>query len=90
MPSKVLGMMASAKPPIIIGNEKSEVKSIFEASGAGLFYSEYSKAIVNSLGGLTIDKEKLQKQGDKARRYAIENSSKEKFLSNMLKKLEEL
>lgn len=90
MPSKVLGMMASAKPSLIIGNKKSEIKSIFETSGAGLFYSEYSRAVVNSLEDLTSDKEKLHRQGEKARNYVIENFSKEKILSNMLKKLEEL
>lgn len=38
MPSKVLGMMASAKPSIIIGNNESEVKTIFETSEGGDFF----------------------------------------------------
>ncbi|MFP4844595.1 WcaI family glycosyltransferase [Winogradskyella sp. PE311] len=90
MPSKVLGMMASAKPSIIIGNENSEVKSIFEASDAGLYFSKYSSILVTDLQHLTNNKEKLQKQGDKARSYVIENFSKDKILSNMLEKLKEL
>lgn len=90
MPSKVLGMMASAKPSIIMGNNKSEVKSIFEASGAGLYFSEYTTAIVDGLNSLTTDKHKLQLQGEIARSYVIENFSKEKILSNMLKKLKAL
>jgi len=79
-----------AKPSLIIGNKKSEVKSIFEASGAGLYFSEYSDELIVSLENLVSDKEKLQKQGKKARDYIIKNFSKEKILSNMLKKLEEL
>lgn len=90
MPSKVLGMMASAKPSIIIGNNKSEVKSIFEASGAGLYFSEYTTTIVDGLNSLTIDKHKLKIQGETVRHYVIENFSKEKILSNMLKKLKAL
>ena len=90
MPSKVLGMMASAKPSIIIGNEKSEIKSIFEKSDAGLFFSVYSKAIVCSLEDLITNKKNLQKKGEKARAYVIDNFSKEKILSKMLKRLQEL
>ncbi|MBF8149001.1 WcaI family glycosyltransferase [Winogradskyella sp. F6397] len=90
MPSKVLGMMASGKPSIVIGNSKSEVKSIFDASGAGLYFSEYSLALVEALENLTIDKVHLQKQGEEARRYVIENFSKQKILSNMLKQLKEI
>lgn len=90
MPSKVLGMMASAKPSIIIGNKKSEVNSIFEASGAGLYFSEYNTTVVDGLELLTTDKEKLKQQGEIARSYVIENFSKEKILSNMLNQLQGL
>ena len=90
MPSKVLGMMASGKPSIIIGNNKSEVKSIFEASDAGLYFSEYSSSIVNDLESLTKDRQELQIRGEKARHYVVKNFSKEKILSNMLKQLREI
>ena len=90
MPSKVLGMMASTKPSLIIGNDKSEVKSIFDASKAGLYYSEYTSDVLSGLKLITSDKEKAQKDGKEARNYVIENFSKEKILSNMLKKLKSL
>ena len=128
MPSKVLGMMASTKPSLIIGNDKSEVKSIFDVSKAGLYYSEYTSDVVSGLKLITSDtekqgesneklleqynilgdlskrhgteaqlalkalrdKEKAQKDGKEARNYVIENFSKEKILSNMLKKLKSL
>ena len=90
MPSKVLGMMASTKPSLIIGNDKSEVRSIFDVSKAGLYYSEYTSDVVSGLKFITSDKEKAQKDGKEARNYVIENFSKEKILSNMLKKLKSL
>lgn len=90
MPSKVLGMMASAKPSIIIGNPESEVKSIFEASSAGMYFSEYTVEIVNGLRLLTSDKEKMRIRGEKTRNFVIENFSKEKILSNMLEQLNKL
>lgn len=90
MPSKVLGMMASTKPSLIIGNDKSEVKSIFDVSKAGLYYSEYTSDVVSGLKLITSDKEKAQKDGKEARNYVIENFSKEKILSKMLKKLKSL
>lgn len=90
MPSKVLGMMASAKPSIIIGNPKSEVKSIFEASEAGLYSSKYSEGLIEGLNDLTKNQEDLVCKGRKARAYVIENFSKQKILSNMLIKLKAL
>ncbi|MFK7832122.1 MAG: WcaI family glycosyltransferase [Winogradskyella sp.] len=90
MPSKVLGMMASGKPSIIIGNEKSEVKSIFDASGAGLYFTKYSTAVVNSLKTITKDEQELKLQGAQARNYIIENFSKDKILSQMLSQLKKL
>ncbi len=38
MPSKVLGMMASAKPSIIIGHKDSEINSTFKTTDAGSFF----------------------------------------------------
>ncbi|WP_412559620.1 WcaI family glycosyltransferase [Winogradskyella sp. MIT101101] len=90
MPSKVLGMMASAKPSIIIGNEASEVKSIFEASGAGLYFFQYSKDIIKSIDELISDKKNLILNGNNGRKYVVENFSKDKILSKMLKKLRNL
>jgi putative colanic acid biosynthesis glycosyltransferase WcaI len=90
MPSKVLGMMASAKPSIIIGNDKSEVKSIFKESDAGLYYSEYSKELIAGLEQLAESKEEIEKRGVKARKYVVENFSKDKILLKMLNKLQEL
>jgi colanic acid biosynthesis glycosyl transferase WcaI len=90
MPSKVLGMMASARPSIIIANDKSEIKPIILESGAGLFFSEYSDNLIQDLEQLISNKEDFAKLGNKARNYVIDNFSKEKILTKMLKKLQEL
>ena len=90
MPSKVLGMIASTKPSIIIGNNKSEVKSIIKASKGGLFFSEYSKDVVHDLELLLSDKERLEINGNLAREFVIENFSKTKILNRMLDKLKQL
>ena len=89
MPSKVLGMMASSKPSIIIGNKESEVKSIFEVSGAGRYFSNYSKEIINCIDEIISDKNSLLQNGIKSREYVIENFSKEKILLKMHNKLQE-
>ncbi|WP_232817831.1 WcaI family glycosyltransferase [Winogradskyella tangerina] len=91
MPSKVLGMMASAKPSIIIGNDKSEVKSIFEASKGGYYFSNYSNAVVGHLDKLTsLTKEEAKNRGDYCRNFVIDQFSKDKILSKMFSKLQEL
>ncbi|QNK79145.1 WcaI family glycosyltransferase [Winogradskyella sp. PAMC22761] len=91
MPSKVLGMMASAKPSIIIGNSKSEVKSIFEECvDSGLYFSEYSMAVIEGLNTLTMDIEMSKIKGEIARNYVINFFSKDKILSDMLKQIKKL
>lgn len=90
MPSKVLGMMASEKPSIIIGNEKSEIKSIFDNSNAGFYFSKYTNDVVMCLENIINDKESIEYNGKQCRQYVIENFSKDKILSKMLNKLLEL
>ncbi len=90
MPSKVLGMMASGKPSIIIGNEGSEFKSIVEISGAGMYFTEYSEAVLRGLETLNSDEYSVKDHGAKARNYVLENFSKEKILSSMLEKLNDI
>ena len=53
MPSKILAMMASGKPSLVIGNERSEVKQIFEKSNGGLFFKAYSEELIKELEKLT-------------------------------------
>ncbi|MBT8265587.1 MAG: WcaI family glycosyltransferase [Bacteroidia bacterium] len=90
MPSKVLGMMASAKPSIIIGNENSEVKTIFEDSQGGLYFTKYSSELIHELDAISRDTSRMKTMGNNARAYVIQNYSKEQTLSKMLNALKEL
>ena len=87
MPSKVLGMMASAKPSIIIGNEASEVKKIFDESNGGLYFTNYSTDLIAKMNELLGDPERSKTAGDNARAYVIQHFSKENILSQMVEKL---
>ena len=90
MPSKVLGMMASGKPSIIIGNEKSEVKSIFNKSNSGFYFTKYSSELIDALRELYSSNDNAISTKLNSREYVIENFSKEKILSKTLEKLREL
>lgn len=90
MPSKVLGMMASEKPSLILGNEFSEIKLIFEESHGGLYFSKYSKEVVKVIKDLFENKEKANIMGKNARLYIINKFSKEKILSNMINQLNKM
>ena len=90
MPSKVLGMMASAKPSILIGNRESEVKTILEISNGGLYYSKYSGRLIDDMNMLIKNNDLCNSMGNNARDYVIENFSKKTILSNMVEKLHNL
>lgn len=90
MPSKVLGMMASAKPSLIIGNEKSEVKTILDSSGGGLYYSNYSNKIIENLDNLFVNDFKSKEMGENARKFIVEKFSKNAILDEMIQKINTL
>jgi len=90
MPSKILGMMASGKPSLVLGSEHSEVKTIFKNSNAGLFFNNYSKSLINKLDKLMNDPLECKKMGEDARNFVISNFSKEYDLSKMIQKVETL
>ena len=87
MPSKVLGMMASARPSIIIGNEESEVKKIFDESEGGMYFTSYSDELIKSMDDLLDDSNRSKSMGDNARSYVIQKFSKENILSQMVTEL---
>jgi len=91
MPSKLLGMMASAVPSLVTGNEKSEVARVFDRSKGGYFFDS------NDFEGVTLAIEHLKKDknlrltmGKNARSFVIENFSSKKVLDNFAKKVEEV
>lgn len=91
MPSKLLGMMASEKPSFVVGNKNSEVKLILEKSQGGIYLSTNDVKLINrKLLELANNKEKQKILGANARRYVIENFSKNKVLNRFLGKLNEV
>ncbi len=91
MPSKILGMMASAKPSLITGNLRSEIAEAFKNSKSGSFYKssdiiEIEAAIIR----YSTDNDLCFSTGKNSRDYIISKFSKEKVLGNFNKKLESL
>ena len=90
MPSKVLGMMASAKPSIIIGNAFSEVKTIFEESKGGLYFTKYTPNLITEIDRILSDPGLSEEMGENARNYIIANYSKDQILNRMERELHDL
>jgi colanic acid biosynthesis glycosyl transferase WcaI len=91
MPSKILGMMSSAKPSVITGDMRSEVaKHINLSQGWGYYTNEDTDKIFREI--LTLkDNAGMQKElGQKARKYMIENFSKNKILDSFIEKIDTL
>lgn len=87
MPSKVLGMMASAKPSIVIGNKNSEVKTIFNESKGGMYFTKYSPDLITEMDYVLNDAFLKEEMGKNARAYIIKNYSKEKILNRMVQQI---
>ena len=91
MPSKLLGMMASGKPSIIVGNADSEIKSEIEKSGGGYYFEGNSiKVIINCIQELRKNKELQSKLGTSAKNYVFKNYSKENVLNLFVQELKKL
>ncbi len=93
MPSKLLGMMASAKPSLITGNKSSEVAKIIEESGGGEFFESGDgdiEPVINFITKLNRNKSMADIYGINAREYIVRHFSKEKVLGNFKQKIEEL
>ena len=88
MPSKVLGMMASSKPSLIIGNDSSEIKTIFNSCCPGIFFNCYSDQVIVELEKLIQDPIKMLEMGRSANDYVVTNFSKSNVLSRFLEKID--
>ncbi len=84
MPSKILGMMASAKPSIVTGHEESEVKHNFEISNGGFYFYDENKLnqIMTKINHLIESPKDSVEIGNNARKFIIEKFSMEKILNN--------
>lgn len=77
MPSKILGMMASAKPSIVTGNPLSEAAKLFEESKGGYFIdSDDFAAVTRNIDYLLGNLDFSRRMGAAAREYIIEKFSR--------------
>lgn len=91
MPSKILGMMSSARPSIITGDQSSEVaKHIRLSQDWGFYSNEDTEKIFEDILKLKEDREFQETVGQKARSYMIENFSKDKILNSFMDKIYKL
>jgi len=91
MPSKLLGMMASATPSLVTGNLKSEVAKTFRTSQGGYFFDSFDKkSCVNIIYNLKANKLLSKNTGFNARKYIIENFSSDIVLKNFEEKIKEI
>jgi len=91
MPSKILGMMASAKPSIITGHPASEVATVMQDSEGGFYSSESGVAtVLQQLNVMASSPEKASEIGKKARKYVVSHFSKDQILSRFVAALEQL
>lgn len=89
MPSKILGMMASAKPSIVTGNLKSEVATVFKDSNGGFYFDGKSmKNLINQIILLKDDKQMCLELGQNAKAYVKEKYSKDIVLNKFIDELQ--
>lgn len=88
MPSKLLGMMASAKPSIVTGNAKSEVATVYNESKGGYYFSHNSvPQIIDCIKSLKNNMQLSKELGDNAKNYVVQQYSQEKVLDSFIEEL---
>ncbi|MBF0694107.1 MAG: WcaI family glycosyltransferase [Flavobacterium sp.] len=91
MPSKILGMMSSARPSVITGDASSEVaKHINLSQGWGYYSNDNVNLIAEDILKLRESVSLQTDLGQKARRYMIENFSKTEILNSFIDKIQKL
>ncbi|WP_309640586.1 glycosyltransferase family 4 protein [Flavobacterium sp.] len=88
MPSKILGMMASAKPSVISGNTLSEVSKIINQSNCGYYFSDNNpKSIYDCI--LRLKEEQGENSiGQNARAFVTTTFSEQQILNDFYNKIE--
>ena len=85
MASKILGMMASAKPSIVTGNALSETATIFAESQGGYFVDcDNFKKVVGYIDALQKNPKLCRIMGNAGRKYVIEKYSKTMVLDSFV------
>ncbi len=88
MPSKILGMMASAKPSVITGHPDSEVAKVMLESQGGFYISDRNlEHVIQHFESLANEKVKAEQMGVNARSYVVSNFSKDRILKRFTETL---
>jgi colanic acid biosynthesis glycosyl transferase WcaI len=88
MPSKLLGMMASGKPSLIIGNPASEVRNVIEDSHGGVYLTgNHVDQALKIVEEWRVDVELRDLLGAQAKSYVLQNFSKTQILTKWINKL---
>lgn len=91
MPSKILGMMASARPSIITGSSSSEVATIINQSQGGFYFSDNdSNKVFETIITLKKDSGKCLESGNKARDFILNKFSEETILTSFYNKINDV
>lgn len=91
MPSKLLGMMASKKPSLVLGNAKSEVKQVMELANAGCYMSTANvEQAVSQLEQWRQDLELTEQIGKDARTYVTSHFARKPILDSWVNELQQL
>jgi colanic acid biosynthesis glycosyl transferase WcaI len=91
MPSKLLGMMASAKPCVVTGNKDSEVNTILSESNGGKYlFSNDPKEAYECVINLKSNEELSKKMGCAAREYVKDKFSENAVLDSFVTKINTL
>lgn len=88
MPSKILGMFASAKPSLIVGNDKSEIATLMKQTNLGYFVTNNNiSEIISVIQQCANNKEKSYELGKNARKYVTSHFSKDNILQKFYEKI---
>jgi colanic acid biosynthesis glycosyl transferase WcaI len=88
MPSKLLGMMASGKPSLVIGNANSEVKVVVEEAGAGIYLdSAQLDVALKTVELWRTNPQNTYEIGRKARSYVTQKFAKDSILNHWIEEL---
>jgi colanic acid biosynthesis glycosyl transferase WcaI len=91
MPSKLLGMMASGKPSLILGNHASEVRTVLEESNGGVYFADYKVEIAADLIlQWKSNPQGCTEMGARAKTYVLTHFSRTQILHPWIGKLKAL
>lgn len=85
MPSKILGMMASARPSLITGHQDAEPAKIIQESQGGFYNTTTDSALVlKQINELRTNKEKATLMGRRARAFVLEKYARRPILEKFV------